>query len=58
MKRFLPITIKINIISGDESVITQEFCVTCHSNANEEHSYSDGNVNNDFRDFVFFPYQG
>ncbi len=43
--------------SGDESVISQEFCITCHSNANEEHPYNDGNMNNDFRDFVFFPYQ-
>jgi len=42
--------------TNQEQVMTQEFCVTCHSNANEEHFYGDGNKNGEFRDFVFFPY--
>lgn len=45
-----------DIETKEETVLTQEFCVTCHSNANEEHFYGKGNENGDFRDFVFFPY--
>jgi hypothetical protein len=40
--------------SGKEQVITGEFCVTCHSNANEPHPYGDGNPREEFRDFVYF----
>ncbi len=39
-----------------ERIIDYEFCVDCHSNANETHPYGDKNPGNDFRDFVFFPY--
>ncbi len=42
--------------SGKETVFTDEFCVTCHSNANEAHPYGDGNKKQEFRDYVFFPY--
>ena len=41
----------------EETVITEEFCVTCHGNANKSHPYGDENTNSDFRDFVFFPYK-
>jgi hypothetical protein len=30
------------------------FCITCHSNANEKHPYGDGNANEEFRDYVYF----
>ncbi|MBN1412279.1 MAG: cytochrome P460 family protein [Spirochaetales bacterium] len=44
--------------TGTETILTQAFCVTCHANANEPHPYGDKNLNNDFRDYVFFPYWG
>lgn len=40
--------------TGDETIITEAFCLTCHDNANEEHPYADGNPNDEFRDYVFF----
>jgi hypothetical protein len=40
--------------SGDEQVMQQEFCFTCHSAANEEHPYADENPEEEFRDYVFF----
>jgi hypothetical protein len=43
-----------NTASGKERIITEEFCVTCHSNANESHPYGDGNPREEFRDFVYF----
>ena len=45
-----------NVASGAESIIAEEFCVTCHSNANEKHPYADGNPREEFRDYVFFSY--
>ncbi len=44
--------------SGDTSIITHEFCITCHANANEAHPYGDRNTDEEFRDYVFFPYRG
>ena len=44
--------------SGEERIFDEQFCVTCHANANEEHPYSDGNREGQFRDFVFYPYWG
>ena len=41
-----------------ERIIDYEFCVDCHSNANETHPYGDKNPNGEFRDFVFYPYKG
>ena len=40
----------------DGTVITKvgNFCITCHSNANEKHPYGDGNANEEFRDYVYF----
>jgi hypothetical protein len=43
-----------NVETGEEQVIDGEFCITCHSNANERHPYGDGNPDEEFRDFVFF----
>jgi len=43
--------------SGEEKIIESEFCITCHSNANEPHPYGEGNPNGEFRDFVFFPFE-
>lgn len=43
--------------TGEEKIIDYEFCFDCHANANEPHQYSDGNPDNDFRDYVFFPYR-
>jgi hypothetical protein len=40
--------------SGNETIITEEFCLTCHDNANEEHPYADGNPDEEFRDYVYF----
>ena len=42
-------------VSGSENILTQEFCFTCHENANEKHPYGDGNPDEEFRDYVFFP---
>jgi hypothetical protein len=39
-----------------EAVVKHEFCVTCHSNANEPHPYGDKNPDAEFRDYVFFPF--
>lgn len=39
--------------SGEETVFDEEFCVTCHANANEEHPYGTGNEDRVFRDYVF-----
>ena len=37
-----------------EHIVTNEFCLTCHSNANEPHPYGDRNPESEFRDYVFF----
>ena len=43
--------------TGEEELIAKsEFCINCHSSANSEHPYGDLNKNNEFRDYVFFPY--
>ncbi|MBN1687383.1 MAG: cytochrome P460 family protein [Spirochaetales bacterium] len=42
--------------AGEERIFSDEFCFTCHQNANEQHPYGDGNRNGDFRDFVFYPW--
>ncbi|MFW5711348.1 MAG: cytochrome P460 family protein [Spirochaetota bacterium] len=39
---------------GTEKIVENEFCMTCHSNANEEHPYDDENPNEQFRDYVFY----
>ena len=44
--------------SDEERIFTEQFCVTCHSNANEEHPYGDGNPGEEYRDFVYYPYRG
>ena len=40
--------------NGKETVFMGNFCITCHSNANEKHPYGDGNPNEEFRDYVYF----
>lgn len=40
---------------GQETVMSGEFCFTCHANANESHPYGDRNEAQVFRDYVFFP---
>lgn len=44
--------------SDEERVFTEQFCVTCHANANEQHPYSDRNREGQFRDYTFYPYWG
>jgi len=39
---------------GPEKIVENEFCLTCHSNANEQHPYADGNPEEEFRDYVFY----
>lgn len=41
-----------------ERVIENQFCATCHENANRPHPYGDQNPRAEFRDFVFYPYVG
>ncbi len=45
-----------DVASGAERLFTDEFCFTCHQNANERHPYGDHNENGEFRDFVFYPW--
>jgi len=47
-----------NLEKGTEEIIEEEFCVTCHAAANTPHPYGDKNISGEFRDFVFFPYDG
>ena len=42
--------------SDQENIFSAEFCIDCHTNANERHPYGDKNRLNEFRDFVFFPF--
>jgi hypothetical protein len=39
--------------SGTETIFDDQFCVNCHSNANESHPYGTGNPAEAFRDYVF-----
>lgn len=43
--------------TGEESLVREEFCITCHANANEQHPYGDGNRDERFRDYLFYPYR-
>jgi hypothetical protein len=47
-----------NVATGGERVFSDEFCFTCHQNANERHPYGDGNENREYRDFVYYPWPG
>lgn len=44
--------------SEEQRIFTEQFCVTCHANANEEHPYGEGNPAEQFRDYVYYPYTG
>jgi hypothetical protein len=42
--------------TGKENIFTDQFCVTCHSDANNSHPYGDRNAESQFRDYLFhFP---
>ncbi len=43
-----------DLSTGNEQVMTNTFCVTCHANANESHPYGDKNPEKEFRDYVFY----
>lgn len=45
-----------DLSTGQERVFTEEFCLSCHGDANESHPYGSGNPGREFRDYVFFPY--
>lgn len=45
-----------NSETGDERIFSDEFCFVCHQNANEQHPYGDKNIEEEFRDYVYFPY--
>lgn len=47
------IWISRNPESGAETILQEEFCVTCHANANETHPYGAGNSMERFRDYIF-----
>lgn len=47
-----------DVATGEEEIFAEEYCITCHGNANESHPYGDGNPSEVFRDFVFYPYRG
>lgn len=43
--------------TGEERIFDESnFCIVCHDDANQTHPYGDRNVNDEFRDYVFFPY--
>ena len=44
-----------DLMEGGETVMEGQFCFGCHTNANERHPYGDENINEEFRDYVFFP---
>jgi hypothetical protein len=45
--------------TGEESIFEDQFCFTCHSDANNSHPYGDTNPDAIFRDYLFhFPAGG
>lgn len=47
-----------DMAAGKETVVDYSLCIDCHANANEKHPYGDKNLNENFRDFVYFPPAG
>jgi hypothetical protein len=45
-----------NVASGGERIFSNEFCFSCHQNANERHPYGDRNSRREFRDYVYYPW--
>lgn len=44
--------------SLEETIFDNEFCVTCHADANEvQTNIGDPNIAGDFRDYLFYPYE-
>jgi hypothetical protein len=41
---------------NEYTVFTSDFCIDCHTDANRTHSLGPGNPDEEFRDYVFFPY--
>ncbi len=41
---------------NEYSVFTSDFCLDCHTDANRSHNLGTGNPDEEFRDYVFFPY--
>jgi Cytochrome P460 len=46
-----------NVGTGEETIFDEEFCITCHQNANERHPYGDKNSSREYRDYVFYPWR-
>ncbi len=44
-----------DVSTGGERIFSNEFCFSCHQNANERHPYGDRNSNREFRDYVYYP---
>jgi hypothetical protein len=42
--------------TGKEVIFKSDMCVYCHDGANGRHPYGDKNPDEEFRDYVFFPY--
>lgn len=45
-----------NPTTGEETVVSEPFCATCHAQANQSHPYGDSNPENEDRDCVFILY--
>lgn len=45
-----------NIEMDEERIFSDEYCFACHQNANERHPYGDKNIEEEFRDYVYYPY--
>ncbi len=45
--------------TGNERIFSESanFCFICHSNANDRHPYGDRNRSEEFRDYVYYPYE-
>ena len=42
--------------TGTETIFKGDMCINCHSDANEQHPYGDGNPDREFRDYLFYPW--
>jgi hypothetical protein len=46
-----------DIATGREQIIDYELCFDCHTDANGQHPYGDGNPDREDRDNIFLPYR-
>lgn len=44
-----------NVADGTETILDEEFCITCHASANEEHPYGFLNQDDTYQDYIFHP---